>query len=530
MKRLLVLLAAAASLMAGPAAGQDRLVLRLDPQVGFSVRAGKLGARDARAAAALQQWLAGVPQARFRRALTASEQSVAALQQRAARRTALALPDLDAYFVLELPAGADVRSVLRSARALPFVQTAYVQPPPAPLPVDLAPPTPDLTQRQFYLGSPPTGLNARALWSETGARGRGVTVADIEYGWRYDHEEVSEHSIAMPAGPGSPFTEPEHGTAVLSILAARDNGYGVTGFAQEVGLMTVGVCTTSEDDCAGSVADAITVAAQHLEAGDVILLEQQTYAEATAAACQAEFLEEFGDGRTYGLLPVEHYDLERDAIRLAVQAGIIVVEAAGNGACNLDAPEFGSRYSRQNDSGALMIGAGSSQLAALGFSNRGQRIDVHAPGNGVVSAGYGPDIRTQGCGVFEIDDPRQYYTACFGGTSSASAIVSGGIALLQSALLEQDLPLLDPEELRRVLVRTGTPQTQANVGRIGPRPDLLAALREFEDEDKGGGCGTIGPAGPSGGGDGLGRGLLALGVGLALHLQRRRRPAGLKAS
>jgi serine protease len=75
-------------------------------------------------------------------------------------------------------------------------------------------------------------------------------------------------------------------------------------------------------------------------AGDVMLLEQQAP----------------GPGGAF--VPLEVLPAVYDAIRLATQDGIIVVEAAGNGGVDLDA--LGSPFpAGKPDSGAIVVGAGS---------------------------------------------------------------------------------------------------------------------------------------------------------------------------
>ena len=59
-------------------------------------------------------------------------------------------------------------------------------------------------------------------------------------------------------------------------------------------------------------------------------------------------------------MPVEYLAAVYDAIKLATQSGIIVVEAAGNGGVDLDAPAYGAPFpDGKADSGAIIVGAGS---------------------------------------------------------------------------------------------------------------------------------------------------------------------------
>ena len=148
--------------------------------------------------------------------------------------------------------------------------------------------------------------------------------------------------------------------------------------------------------------------------------------------------------------------------------GVIVVEAAGNGSVNLDQPGCNRLFDRSyRDSGAIIVGAGDpGQHARLSFSSYGSRVDVQGWGGSVTTAGYGA--------AFDPGDIRQRYTHSFGGTSSASPIVTGAVLALQGALKARGLALATPAEIRETLVVTGTPQTGTE--HIGPLPDIRAAL------------------------------------------------------
>jgi len=163
-----------------------------------------------------------------------------------------------------------------------------------------------------------------------------------------------------------------------------------------------------------------------------------------------------------------------DAIKLATADGRIVVEAAGNGAQNLDdAQTFGKRFpSGKRDSGAIIVGAGaapgctSPARSRLSFSTYGARVDLQGWGECVTTTGYG-DLFNGGV--------NSLYTSRFSGTSSASAVVAGVAAALSSALEAKTGRPAKPANVRRLLEATGTPQ--AGSDNIGPLPDLVAAFK-----------------------------------------------------
>jgi len=319
--------------------------------------------------------------------------------------------------------------------------------------------TPSFEEYQGYLGPAPHGIDAPAAWRR-GHRGAGVWFADIEGGWNATHEDLPGDRIAHVAG--QPINDPSwraHGTAVLGEVVGRDNGKGVVGIAPDVEQ----VFTSSIGGIA--VADAIDRAANKLRTGDVLLIE----------------LQGVGPRGTY--IPVEYWDDVYDAIAVATRRGVIVIEAAGNGAENLDHRAYARKFDRKKrDSGAIMVGAGGPprdgfrDRERLDFSNYGARVDVQGWGRKVATLDYG-DL--QACDLEKRQNVDRDYTNEFSGTSSASPIVAGAAVLLESAA-KQNGSVLSPAELRELLQLTGTPQAGNTNEHIGPRPDLARALQAIE--------------------------------------------------
>lgn len=171
---------------------------------------------------------------------------------------------------------------------------------------------------------------------------------------------------------------------------------------------------------------------------------------------------------------MEYWQPEFDVIRAATDRGVIIVEAAGNGAENLDAAVYRKKFDRQHrDSGAILVGAGAPTThARLGFSNFGARVDVQGWGRDVATLDYG-DL--QGCST-----PGRKYTRLFAGTSSASPVVAGAAVVVQGALVGAGRPRLTPAAMREVLTTTGTPQPNERT-KIGPLPNVRRALAHVLD-------------------------------------------------
>jgi subtilisin family serine protease len=193
-----------------------------------------------------------------------------------------------------------------------------------------------------------------------------------------------------------------------------------------------------------------------------------------------------------GYIAIEWWPDDFDAIKYATNKGVVVVEAGGNGAENLDDALYSTRpadfpaswtnpFNRANrDSGAIIVGAGAPPLGTHGrsldidrsrldFSNYGSAFDTQGWGREVTTCGYG-DLQ----GGTSNEDA--WYTDTFSGTSSASPIVVGAIACVQGVLRAQGKSPMTPAEARNCLRTTGSPQQDA-LGRpasqrIGNRPNI----------------------------------------------------------
>lgn len=331
--------------------------------------------------------------------------------------------------------------------------------------------TPNFINRQGYLNPAPEGVDARYAWRFPGGRGNNVRVIDLEWGWRFTHEDLRIRQGGVIAGTNS--TDTDHGTAVIGEISGDMNGLGVTGISPDAHVSAVAFSMPT--------ARAIRTAANNLRSGDIMLLEIHR------AGPRHNFQ---GRADQRGYIAVEWWPDDYAAIRYATNRGIIVVEAAGNGAENLDDSIYDRRprgfpsswrnpFNPANQSSrAVVVGAGAPppgthgrnhgpDRSRLGFSNYGRRIDAQ---------GWGREVTTTGYGDLQAGSPDREYTDKFSGTSSASPIITAALACVQGALRAESQSLLTPNAAINLLRTTGSQQTDASgrprTQRIGNRPNL----------------------------------------------------------
>jgi hypothetical protein len=428
----------------------------------------------------------------------ASRAAVVALQARARRNDAAPPRDLTRFWRIDLQnRDLDPRDVARRLVGLPGVDLAYAEsrvvsalsasvdtspPDTGPPDTGATPPTAPRTTMlsQGYLEHAPKGVGAVDVGTRLGGQGQDVRFGDIEMGWVLGHPAYSAHA------PGVVSPHPldnrdgldgfvgEHGTAVLGIVAASGPGVRVAGVAPRVAKV---VCSSHYDAALRQelhVALAIAHAAVDLRAGDVLLLEVQRPGENGG-----------------GLLPTEIDPADFTAIVAATGAGIVVVEAAGNGTRDLDlwrhptdGPLRAMRRDGPGDSRAIVVGSCVPAVLAGGHarfpdSNWGVRVDCYAWGQSVATAFAPPAVGD--------------YTTTFNGTSAASAIVAGVAVAAQGMQRGAHAgATLDPVAMRDLLKGQGsTPQKpdtdQRKIGRMPSLPAIADQLGAVECPDDGDG-------------------------------------------
>lgn len=254
-------------------------------------------------------------------------------------------------------------------------------------------------------------LGVKKAW--TMATGAGVTIADCDAGFYHDESDLHgnflldyRYDLSNTDDPTTvndgPFAY--HGTAVTSIMAGVMDGKGTNGIAYNakiVPLQNYNYDNTDKLDKEEATAKCILKAIDTPEV-DIIVLENQT-----------------ANGSS------ETFIGTRDAVRLALQAGIIVVGAAGNYEQELI-------EETKDNTGSIIVGALNQDGTSANWSNYGDRATV---------AAYGENLHT-------LYGPNGAYGE-FGGTSGATPQVAATVALMKEVN-----PTLTPDQARQILQDT----------------------------------------------------------------------------
>ncbi|KAA3601545.1 MAG: T9SS C-terminal target domain-containing protein [Calditrichaeota bacterium] len=437
----------------------DKIEFKIWENEGFDFVDGKLISTNIEKLEQLNSVLNSQKLTLLRKSYTSPKEELNASRSRAEQNLNKILPDLNLFFIAEFEKSTktEVQNLIDDLNRLDFVEVAF----PCPIPKvpvcnvsDISPTTPNYQGSQGYLSPAPLGVDANFGWTIPGGTGQGIVIIDLENAWNENHEDycIDPNYVLNGTSPGS-GSDFDHGTAVLGEMVGQDNGYGITGIVPDA---TAGVHSWA---AGGSFGNTIMVTSLSINQGDFILLEVHIPGP-----------NHTGGTSQFGLVPCEWNISAYFAIQTATGDGRVVIQAAGNGQQDLDAPEYNDWFLKSNDSGAVTIGAGTpSANAPEWFTNYGETVDLSGWGSGVYTAGYG-EI------TFGTNDVNQEYTNSFGGTSSASPIVTGALASLQGFYknVSGGTATLSALDLRDLFMASGSPQAQS-FKQIGVRPNIQGA-------------------------------------------------------
>jgi type VII secretion-associated serine protease mycosin len=245
-------------------------------------------------------------------------------------------------------------------------------------------------------------IGADRVWAVT--TGKGVTVAVVDSG-SGPHPDLAENLLpgrsflnSTETPDGDDKNTSGHGSHVAGIIAAAaNNGIGGSGVAPHAKILPIRVLNQAGEGTTGPVASGVRFAADN--GAKVINLSLGGISESSVLT---------------------------EAIQYATEKGALVVAAAGNGGPN-DAPKWPAALDL-----TIAVTAVDPANNPPIFDQRGDYIDIAAPGTNIVSTAKG-----------------DYFVE--NGTSMAAGFVAGAAALLFAAE-----PRVTNAQVRDILLRTAT--------------------------------------------------------------------------
>ncbi len=372
--------------------------------------------------------------------------------QAVAKQQGVDVPNLGNFVTLHFPAEADTQRIAKELGQLSEVERAVAVPKAIPPQTPLNEPLVGSSDQVVL--NPVTGMEnqwyvyrcrANHAWSM--ASGNGVVIADIDWGYRTSHQDLSSrldmsHAYNSYDGGTNVSTGAHvyHGTGVMGIAGGADNNLGMAGIAYGSTLWPVQADSGPGASLGGnSWARAIDWVRTANSGGrrKIINLEVQT-----------------GSFGNYEMVPSVNA-----AIRTAIAHGVVVCVAAGNGNRDAGIDDSGNPIP---ETGSILVGATeyhATQNRRAWFSNFAARVVVCAPGDS------SHDLTCNS----SADDA---YRNGFGGTSGATPKVAGTAALMLDIN-----PDLTHAEIRTLLNSTGTAVVTDTGKPVGTFLNAEAAVR-----------------------------------------------------
>ncbi|HDF2344444.1 TPA: S8 family serine peptidase [Morganella morganii] len=294
--------------------------------------------------------------------------------------------------------------------------------------------TPDFTLLQTYLDEP-NGMNIKNAWNKTISGSQSV-VRHLDYGIYRNHEDLKGSNITVVNS--RPETDGcNHGTASAGCIVATKNDFGVTGIAY---------------DCHFYFYDTgdINLIVNDTQVGDIISLD-----------IQFEL--------AVGLLPATAIRSWWEKIKILVDKGATVILAAGNSRLDLSKPGIMNNF---GDNGSMLVGACNHNTGKrTGFSNYNQETSlINSWGDwSVVTTGYGS--------LQKLPGNDRNYSKDYSGTSSATPLCSGALALIQDYAKKSNI-ILSAWDMREIIKTSN--YTEGVSDGIGYRPNVDYALYQVD--------------------------------------------------
>jgi len=304
-------------------------------------------------------------------------------------------------------------------------------------------------------------IGATAARQTFGVDGTGVTVAVVDSGVTPAHPDLADSGgvqrvdrfVDFVNGRSAAYDDYGHGTHVTGIVAGNgfDSSGARSGIAPAAHIVALKVLDGSG---AGRISNVIAAF------GDVLANKDAQHIRVVNVSLGAAVYESYNT------------DLLTIAAKRLVDAGVVVVAAAGNRGVNAGNPQYGSVMAPGNAPWVLTVGASSH----MGTADRSDDTLAPFSSRGPTSVDYSakPDLVAPGVGTESLSSPNsflynsrsQYLLSgtiptpwlpylSLSGTSQATPVVSGTVALMLQAN-----PALTPNAVKAILQYTSQPYSQ----------------------------------------------------------------------
>lgn len=277
--------------------------------------------------------------------------------------------------------------------------------------------TPNFQPLQTYLqpsSDTIRGMNVLSVW-EHGEIGQAATVRHLDFGVYRDHENLKGNINVVHSRPET--EECNHGTASTGCIVAANKPFGVAGIAHGSDFYFY-----DTDDIELIIRDAMP--------GDIVSLDIQLVVGGN------KFVPMITDRNWW------------DWIYSLTQNGVVVILAAANGGLDLSNESGNINY--YGDSGSTLISAcAHNDGSRCSFSN------YNHPSSLINSWGDWSVVTTGYSSLQSLPGNNRNYTKDYSGTSSATPLSSGALALIQSYAITHLGLYLNSLEMRDLISKTG---------------------------------------------------------------------------
>jgi subtilisin family serine protease len=308
-------------------------------------------------------------------------------------------------------------------------------------------------QNQTPGGGP--DINVVGAWNRD-ITGSGVTIGFVDDSLERTHPDLSPNYVSADSwdfgqndnDPSPVWSTDQHGISVAGVAAARGgNGIGVTGVAPYAGIAGLRIDFNNQTD-----AMFVDATLYHSSGGNTsIKVKNHSYGTPVPFISSVDQVNALATSAAAGTIHTVAAGNER------AYHGLYVLDVNGNGIFD---PDIDVAIDADANKKALPSSTNVIAVAALGadgkfapYSNWGANIFVTAPSNGIAGYSITTTDRTGSLGYNTTgaspELPNTDYTSQFGGTSAATPVIAGVMALGK-----QVNPNMDERMAKHLLART----------------------------------------------------------------------------